>query len=194
MLYIIVACCFTAGMAAWERRRIVKTFEWQLCLAALVFANGMMTASAASDGAGIVNCVFALVLVSILSIASYGDIKMLSVETLHLRILLAFGALCTIWNGPSAWICRMPLFLLLFIILSLLARREKSGIGSADAKIIAVLALFMHPGPVFSAVFYALAAGLVYGIVLILRKKVTMKTSLPFIPFIWIGIMVEAIF
>ena len=190
MHIILAACCFTAAAAAWERRRIVNLFDWQLYLAMLVLANGMTTVGVAQQGLGL----FAFVFVNLLCILTYSDMRTQYVETLHLHILFVCGVLCTVLSGPGAWISRLPLFLLIYLVLSLMARKEQNGIGSADAKVIAILALYMGFSSLFTVLFFALGAGLAYGIILMLLKKITMKTALPFMPFIWIGTLAGFIF
>lgn len=194
MHIILAACCFTAAAAAWERRRIVNLFDWQLYLDMLVLANGMTAVGVAQQGLGLTDCLFAFVFVNLLCILTYSDMRTQYVETLHLHILLVCGVLCTVLSGPGAWISRLPLFLLIYLVLSLMARKEQSGIGSADAKVIAILALYMDFSSLFTVLFFALGAGLAYGIILMLLKKITMKTALPFMPFIWIGTLAGFIF
>ena len=75
-----------------------------------------------------------------------------------------------------------------------MAKKEKSGIGSADVKVIAGLSLYLDFSSLFSVLFFSFGAGLIYGIILIMLKKATSKTALPFIPFLLIGTLAGFLF
>ncbi len=194
MHIVLMAACFVAGTAAWLRRVCPNDFKWRLCFGTLLFSNGMTVVGMMEKTMPLLSYIFALILINLLCVLSYSDIQSHSVETIYLYILLAGGALYTILSEPSVWLSRLIWFVLLFLILSLVAKKEKSGIGSADVKVIAGLSLYLDFSSLFSVLFFSFGAGLIYGIILIMLKKATSKTALPFIPFLLIGTLAGFLF
>ena len=194
MHIVLMAACFVAGTAAWLRRVCPNDFKWRLCFGTLLVSNGMTVVRMMGKAMPLLAYIFALILINLLCVLSYSDIQSHSVETIYLYILLAGGALYTILSEPSVWLSRLIWFVLLFLILSLVAKKEKSGIGSADVKVIAGLSLYLDFSSLFSVLFFSFGAGLIYGIILIMLKKATSKTALPFIPFLLIGTLAGFLF
>lgn len=66
----------------------------------------------------------------------------------------------------------------------------KGGLGSGDVKLSFVLGILLTGEFVVGVVFWGCLVGAVYAIVQLCRKKLTRKDELPFVPFLYIGLMI----
>lgn len=174
------------ALALVEHRRTTKPFVWQLRFAVLVAANLTVAACCHLQKLPILNTACLFFLINSLYILAADDIQTQHMQTVHLYLLILGGAVTAFVNGEG-WIGRFLLFLMLVVVLHLMARRPQSGIGSGDAKVIAALALYFGFSQLFSVLFFALTAGLLFGLAMILFQKATVKTALPFLPFLLVG-------
>lgn len=67
------------------------------------------------------------------------------------------------------------------------------GMGAGDVKLALVMGLYLTGEYVPGAVFYGCVAGAVYSLVQIFRKKLSRKDQLPFVPFLYIGLIIRYI-
>lgn len=72
------------------------------------------------------------------------------------------------------------IFLLAYII-------SRGGIGAGDVKLLAVVGSYVGSGSIFAVVFLTVVAAAIYGIVMLLLKKIKLKEEMPFAPFVLIG-------
>lgn len=63
-------------------------------------------------------------------------------------------------------------------------------IGSGDVKLILLLGIFLSGEYIVGTVFYGCLVSAIYSIVQIIRKKITRKDVLPFVPFLYIGLII----
>lgn len=79
------------------------------------------------------------------------------------------------------------LFLLVYII-------SRKGMGGADVKFMAAAGLYIGSARVLSAMLYGAVILALIGIILLALKKIGRKDTLPFIPFIYIGILIATFY
>lgn len=79
---------------------------------------------------------------------------------------------------------------LLFISVYLLS---KGGMGGADVKLMSVLGLYIGYEMVLTTTFIAAILTSLVGGILILLKKMDKKAQVPFIPFIYLGLLITTI-
>jgi prepilin signal peptidase PulO-like enzyme (type II secretory pathway) len=79
------------------------------------------------------------------------------------------------------------------ILLVLLSVLSKGRMGLGDAKAIAVLILAFGPGTAVYILFLSVSVAFVVGITMIIARKGNLKTELPFIPFMTLGVFVCAL-
>jgi prepilin signal peptidase PulO-like enzyme (type II secretory pathway) len=133
---------------------------------------------------------FMTFLVNGLYLLTVDDIRTHEVKTVHLYIIMLAGAVSAVCSGIWSMAGRLAVFGILFLILHLIARRQTSGIGSGDVKIISSLSLYMNLTQIFNVLFISLAVGLIYGLVLLALKKATVKSEMPFLPFLMFGTLI----
>lgn len=67
---------------------------------------------------------------------------------------------------------------------------SKGSLGSGDVKLAVLLGIFLTSDYVVGTVFYGCVISALFSIVQLLRKKLTRKDELPFVPFLYIGLII----
>lgn len=67
---------------------------------------------------------------------------------------------------------------------------SRGSMGSGDVKLALLLGIFLTGQYVVGTVFYGCLASALYSIVQMTRKKITRKDLLPFVPFLYIGLII----
>lgn len=168
-----------AALALWKR------------LFLLISAQAGCAAGCIMKEYSIANILFTVFLVSGLYVLSIEDLETRTVPSVFLNIMIMTGTVCTLINITEGGAGRIIIFCLIFIVLFTAAKKEKLGIGTGDAKVIAATALFMYPGMLFVALFMSLFIAMICGIFILARKKSGIKTELPFIPFLLAGTVIS---
>ncbi|MBU4000256.1 prepilin peptidase [Patescibacteria group bacterium] len=97
---------------------------------------------------------------------------------------LEIGNLITLFNPFIAAILTGAFFLSIVLI------TKGAGMGGGDVKIAFLMGLILGWPKVLAALFLAFTAGAIYGIILILMRKKTLKSKVPFGPFLVAGTLV----
>jgi prepilin signal peptidase PulO-like enzyme (type II secretory pathway) len=63
--------------------------------------------------------------------------------------------------------------------------------GAGDVKLLLIMGLFLTSEYVVESVLYGCIASALYSIVMLLRKKVTRKDEIPFVPFLYLGLIIR---
>lgn len=79
------------------------------------------------------------------------------------------------------------LFLLVYLI-------SRNGLGGGDVKFMSVAGLYLGLNRVLPAVLYGSILATLFGLVLILLKKIDRKGTIPLIPFLYVGILLAIFF
>ena len=64
-------------------------------------------------------------------------------------------------------------------------------LGAGDVKLSLVMGLYLTGEYVVGAVMYGCIVGALFGIVQLIRKKMTRKDLMPFVPFLYIGLIIR---
>lgn len=67
----------------------------------------------------------------------------------------------------------------------------RGSMGAGDVKLSLVMGVFMTSEYVVGAVFYGCMISAIYSLVQLLRKKISRKDTLPFVPFLYMGLIVR---
>lgn len=67
----------------------------------------------------------------------------------------------------------------------------KGSMGAGDVKLSFIMGLFLTGEYVVGAILYGCIISAVYSMIQILRKKLTRKDTLPFVPFLYIGLIIR---
>lgn len=177
--------------AVWEHSRATRLFDWQLRTLILLTVNLAAAVSGSWKSWGLSEAIPMFLLINGLYILTIDDIQTQQMRTIQLYLLILGGVFSAFLCESNGWIGRFLLFAMLFAVLHIFAKRQNSGFGTGDAKVIAALALYLNFSALFQVLFIAFAAGLICGIGLVLLKKATMKTTLPFLPFLLVGVVLN---
>lgn len=135
-----------------------------------------------------------LVMITVLCMTDYWE-KTVPNRVLMLLILLCFLeiGICYIKNFkmvmellPSAVLG----FLFCFLSFGAAYIISKGNIGSGDVKLALVLGFFITGNYIVGTVFYGCILSAVYSVIQMIRKKVTRKTEIPFVPFLYLGLII----
>lgn len=114
-----------------------------------------------------------------------------------LILLLLYGILLG-WQGVrdlDALLWRLPSIVLglLFCMLSfgLGYLISHGSMGAGDVKLALVMGLYLTGEYVVGAVLYGCIAGAVFSLVQLARKKLTRKDAIPFVPFLFLGLVIR---
>lgn len=76
-------------------------------------------------------------------------------------------------------------------IMMFLSKISEGQVGMGDAKLLAVLGIWLGFKSCFMVFLYALILGGLYGMLLMVVRRITKKTEIPFVPFVMMGIVIE---
>lgn len=68
---------------------------------------------------------------------------------------------------------------------------SKGSMGAGDVKLAVILGIYLTGDYVVGAVFYGCILSAVYSIWMLARGKITRKDSIPFVPFLYMGVMIR---
>lgn len=90
-------------------------------------------------------------------------------------------------NGVIGFVISAVVLLAVYVI-------SRKGLGGGDVKLMSVAGLYLGYDGALSALLYGSVLSALTAIVLILRKKMTAKDSIPLVPFLYIGILITEFF
>lgn len=140
------------------------------------------------------------ILLNFLIYISYIDIKEKIIPNLSLKILFIIAILFIIYECISN-ISNFKVILLdylfgfiagggIFFIVKII---NKNSIGMGDVKLISVLSLFIGFENVISCMVLSLLLLSIFSIIFLIIKKITLKDSVPFAPFITVALIISIV-
>ncbi|MBR1692941.1 MAG: prepilin peptidase [Lachnospiraceae bacterium] len=125
-------------------------------------------------------------LLTALSVCTYTDLKYRKIPGFLLALLTAGGILYVIllkdYGNPMRY---MGVSVgLVFCLLSLLSRQA---VGMGDTVLFAILGWYLGLGQVLLLLFGAFCMAAVFSALLLVSRKGTFKTRLPFVPFLYVA-------
>lgn len=137
------------------------------------------------------NAIKLIVIGSYLSSVTVNDVKRREIPDLT-TIVFSLLFIAVIWwfDGPSGLLAgaigaAVPAVLLLVAMLI-----KKNSVGLGDIKMVAACGLICGFPGVFFVVFRAALAILVYSLIMLIFKKLKLKSELPFAPFLLFGALI----
>lgn len=171
-----------------------KLYKIILCMIFIVLFSGICGYYASENATSIVNIVRIAVAFMVLLLAAQTDHKYMIIPNLCSEILLVAGIISIIVEfiydreNVAAWTfnCIISTIITLIVLL-ILNRVTKGGIGMGDVKIFSLLSFLCGLRCVFATLMLAFTLCAFVSLFLILLKKKTMKDALPLGPFIYFG-------
>ncbi len=140
---------------------------------------------------------FVIILFSILVIISFIDIDLQIIPDRFIIILFVLGFMHAVYQTAylnAHWYIWIIGFFSASLILFILGLIIPDSIGGGDIKLMAAAGLFTGPKLILTALFIGAIYALILSIFLIAKKKGSMKTVIPFGPFLSLGIITSVIF
>lgn len=133
----------------------------------------------------------ALELISLIIIVAISDLYKMLIPNRVLLFFLGLIVITRFFIPTDLWWDAYAGALLGFAILYIVALVSKGGMGGGDIKLFGVLGFFVGMKGIVLTLFLAAFFGMVFGLMLIVLKKVKRKQPIPFAPFIGIGVLIS---
>lgn len=134
-----------------------------------------------------------IILICFLIYFTYYDIKYRIVSNKAIIIFLFVGIFTTFITGNiDIWINSIIGGIGAFLIFFIGAILSKGGIGMGDVKLMTCIGFYTSIYEVLNISFISLLVSVLIGLFLIFFKKADKKTEIPFVPFVLVGVIIEA--
>lgn len=135
-----------------------------------------------------------IVLIAFLAFFTYEDIKSRKVSNIVVIIMAAAGLLLVCvtasWDSISkSLICSAVTGAAAFLTEIL----SRGGLGRGDVLILTAVGLYIGGWSMFLIVFISLLALCIFSLVGLALRKVNLKSKLPFIPFLLVGVIIGSL-
>lgn len=140
---------------------------------------------------------FVIILFSILVIISFIDIDLQIIPDRFVIMLSILGIVRAVYRCVyfhEAWYLFVIGFFSASALLFILGLLIPDSIGGGDIKLVAAVGLFTGPKLILLALFFGALYAVVLSVFLIVRKKGSLKTAIPFGPFLSLGIVTSVLF
>jgi len=130
-----------------------------------------------------------------ISMTMYFDLKMRIVPNeiilvaLGLRLLMLVIIMMTNIQGFSYIFIDSLVGGAFLLLILMVARLINKGLGAGDIKLFLAIGLYVGFNGAFNILFYTILVSFVFAILALLTKKMSMKDSLPMVPFVLVGFM-----
>ncbi len=129
----------------------------------------------------------------ILAVLSMWDIKQKAVYSIGIYILFLVCAVMMLINPYCKILNNVITGFILTCVLIVVYKIGKTNIGKGDVEVISAMAFALGYPHIFSIMFAALLTAMLCGVALMIFKKAALKTELPFIPFIFLAVLLNTI-
>lgn len=156
------------------------------CLLTAAAVNG--AAAAAFWNLDAMTAAARVYLINLLLLTAVTDLKERQIYDLHFYALVLGGMVSAFLEEGT--FARYALFLLLLGVLFLLSRKRPE-LGMGDSRMIACMALYFSLTGWMEIMVASLGCALLYGLGGIVLRKKNLKSELPFMPFLLLGVLIE---
>jgi len=159
------------------------------CLA-VIAVNAYCLASIIMGPKALAEIIGRFALSNLLFMMTVTDLKERMIYDVHFYALLLGGAVKLILSFNLGMLFRVVFFLILLGVLNL-ASKKNPGLGMGDSRVIACTALYFSFSRWMEVMIISLGCAMIYGLAGLIIKKATMKTEVPFMPFLLFGVLAE---
>lgn len=135
--------------------------------------------------------IISLVLMSLVILITITDIYYFIIPNKLLLFFMSIFIVIRIVHPLSPWYDSLLGFLLSYLLIFMLIIISQGGIGAGDMKYLAVLGFLTGTKVVLLGFILAILLGGVYGIYLLIVKQKNKSDSVPFGPFIGLGVLIS---
>lgn len=129
----------------------------------------------------------------VLALLSLWDIKEKQIPSIIIYILFLISATMMIINPLCPMLNNLISAICFGVFLLITKKILKNRIGSGDIKVIIALCSALGYPQIFNLLFTSMFLTMVFGVILIILKKANLKTEIPFIPFIFLGYIINVL-
>lgn len=155
-------------------------------LVELLTALGFMAGGLVFDTLG---ALFNALVVASLVVLTFIDLETLTIPDTSVIIVLIAGLMWNVLKGEP-WYLHLLTGAVVLVLAYLLAFFSK-GLGMGDVKLLGAMGVLLGAYGTLFAVLVASVAGSIVALYLLARKRVSMKTKIPFGPFLALGTFVS---
>lgn len=134
-----------------------------------------------------------MLLINLLLVIAIIDYKTKSIPYLLLLPMLAAGAATIFFIPDISFYNPLISALVIGLIMFLISKKSNEALGMGDVKLISCLALFFGYPNIVTIIFLSLLLGLFYGLFIMVKNKQSIKTEIPFIPFVFLSTLVKVL-
>lgn len=135
-----------------------------------------------------------IVLTALTALIAVCDIREMCIPSVLLLALNAVGAVSSFFIPEYFCVKALACTWIIAGVCFFAGKKCKNSIGNGDIFCMSGLMMSMSFSQMMSFLFLSLFAALIYGIAQILLKKKTMKSELPFTPFLLMGYLILMLF
>ena len=192
----VITVCVAAGMMLVDTLFIIKKNNNKkyifILLSAIII--GLCCTVCVLKGTSSVYASFLVVLTGVLNIITVFDIKTKFIPSILLIVLNILGFAAMFFVAESLFIKNLIGAWTIVGLCFLLGRKVKGGIGSGDLLCMGALMMSTDFSGMMNFMFASLFSSMIFGIICLITKKHTLKSEIPFAPFMLIGYMSTIIF
>ena len=138
--------------------------------------------------------IFTMVLTACLNLVAIYDIKTKFIPNILLLALNTIGLLSSFFVPDGFFLKTLVGAWCITGLCFIVGRKTKGGIGSGDLFCMSGLMMSMNFGGMMNFMFTTLFLGVIYSIATLISKKTTLKTEIPFAPFMLAGYLCMILF
>lgn len=176
----------------------IEKYKWPVQVMSVnVVVTGIISYFAACQEYGVISFLAILTVLAGMSSAAIIDLKEKRIPNYIILVMALLQVLLTVAklviyteNWREILISSVLNPVIVFIVLLLLARLSKDGIGMGDVKLLTVMAFICGAYHVLNTMVFALLSCVLVAMILIFIKKKKTKDKIAFAPFIYIGFCV----
>ena len=170
--------------------------RWQICLLAAAAAGGALSGWLAAGHTALPYQVRGAMALAAVGAGAVTDLFRRRIPNLCSLILVAGAAVCTaldFWSAPDSAGLVLCSGLLggvgLLVCLSICRWISRGGVGIGDIKLVSATALVMGLYGGLAMLLFAQVAAVLAAVGLLLSRRAKWKDSVPFAPFLWLGLL-----
>lgn len=195
---IIIYCCVSVLLAAANVVLILRMTENKR--RKIVYASFSAVSVALCcvfcviKGTAVIYGCFLLAMTAVFSLITAFDLKNQYIPNILLLILNVLGLVCSFFVPDYFFIKSLIGAWGVTGLCFLVGRRAKQGVGAGDLFSMSGLMMSLDFAGMMNFIFMSLFLGSVYGIISLIFRKKTMKTEMPFAPFMLVGYLCAVLF
>ncbi len=195
---VLLPILYGCGMMLYGRKRIFQSaVEWMVLAAGEVAYIRLCTGKALGEGIGMIFCLQFVILAAMMCfcMTDYWDRRIPNKGLLILIFLFVIIVGMTGIRNMDELFRNLPsmAFGVLFTMISvgLTYLISHGNMGAGDVKLALIMGAYLTGRHIAGTILYGCTAAALFSIIQLIRKKLTKKDTLPFVPFLYLGLVLQ---